>query len=454
MQFVAGGINGNYLLRLHEQALKNASLLNAALAYAHNEFRLVTDARDAGMPVRFYGRCDATLPIDLKLLEVFINARSPDLECRLIGRTFHPKVIWWEGFGAYIGSANLTTSAWFHNIEAGLFVDVDELVQFNLNEELRHFFDEIHRHSSPLTSQLLDHMKVQSRLNSEVEEATKKAARAFDRFEIPEGKPLTKVSRASQLEKRRRKFIDEWIETLKYLGDIGSRVSQDEFRPSWIGRHVPRGVQADQFLHAYYYDKVRDGNKSKHNEFHESNSPRAEDALVAAMTWWKQLSQPPHQEDITIDDWAPFLRQKLSKTKVSSLTEEEFVQVCERIHALREHAPRVSSSTLSIPRELSPMAKPDRIKWLGRWLYNQRSASNGTVLETIEFVLYGGPLIEVPRRIWTATSPEEGIKISQFGIGTLGELVGWALPDELPPRNNRTSKALRALGYNVTIHSE
>jgi hypothetical protein len=30
------------------------------------------------------------------------------------------------------------------------------------------------------------------------------------------------------------------------------------------------------------------------------------------------------------------------------------------------------------------------------------------------------------------------------------EIVGWARPDEFPPRNMRTSK-LRALGYNVRI---
>lgn len=41
--------------------------------------------------------------------------------------------------------------------------------------------------------------------------------------------------------------------------------------------------------------------------------------------------------------------------------------------------------------------------------------------------------------------------IPRIGLSSLGEIVGWARPDEFPPRNMRTSKGLRALGYNVRI---
>jgi hypothetical protein len=43
-------------------------------------------------------------------------------------------------------------------------------------------------------------------------------------------------------------------------------------------------------------------------------------------------------------------------------------------------------------------------------------------------------------------------KVHGLGISALGELVGWALPNQFPPRNRRTSNAIRALGYDVTIH--
>jgi len=38
--------------------------------------------------------------------------------------------------------------------------------------------------------------------------------------------------------------------------------------------------------------------------------------------------------------------------------------------------------------------------------------------------------------------------IPHIGLSSLGEIVGWARPDA---RNMRTSKGLRALGYNVRI---
>jgi hypothetical protein len=68
-------------------------------------------------------------------------------------------------------------------------------------------------------------------------------------------------------------------------------------------------------------------------------------------------------------------------------------------------------------------------------------------------LLYGGPTGQLPDRLYEAAwNPEK--RIPHFGIGSLGEIVGWALPDEMPPRNGRTSKALYALGYDVKLYSE
>jgi hypothetical protein len=43
-------------------------------------------------------------------------------------------------------------------------------------------------------------------------------------------------------------------------------------------------------------------------------------------------------------------------------------------------------------------------------------------------------------------------RIDHIGISALGEVVGWALPDRFAPRNNRTSKALYALAFAVSVH--
>ena len=98
------------------------------------------------------------------------------------------------------------------------------------------------------------------------------------------------------------------------------------------------------------------------------------------------------------------------------------------------------------------MNSEERIPLLAKWLYKQRSIENMNVIQTIDYVLYGGARNEVPNRIWEAVNSDKW-RIPHFGISTIGELVGWALPDNYPPRNGRTSKALYALGYPVMIHS-
>jgi hypothetical protein len=72
-------------------------------------------------------------------------------------------------------------------------------------------------------------------------------------------------------------------------------------------------------------------------------------------------------------------------------------------------------------------------------------------LEVLQHVLYDGTDEAAPTRLWDATM-ESAWRIDHVGISALGELIGWALPDKFPPRNNRTSKALRSLGYSVTVH--
>lgn len=66
---------------------------------------------------------------------------------------------------------------------------------------------------------------------------------------------------------------------------------------------------------------------------------------------------------------------------------------------------------------------------------------------------HGGPFSTLPQRLYEVSfSRERSIRFA--GLSTFGELVGWALPSEFPPRNGRTSKALYALGYDVKIHTE
>ena len=119
------------------------------------------------------------------------------------------------------------------------------------------------------------------------------------------------------------------------------------------------------------------------------------------------------------------------------------------VHAFREHASRVPHAELGLPSE--PQEKEVMIEALARRLYSARSANGKTVPQLIYQLLYSGTEERLAERLWEAHQSDD-LKIPRLGPSTLGELVGWALPDRFPPRNGRTSKALRALGYNVSVY--
>jgi hypothetical protein len=454
MQLVAGAINGKYLLDIHHRAINRTDAVRAAVAYAGGETRIIDDCQSNNIPLIFWGRFDASLPVALPILKKFLDAKSPGLVCKLIPDIFHPKVVWWQGAGVYIGSANLTANGWFGNIEAGIYLEDSELAEQGLDEELETFFAEIDQRSFPLTAELYEDLETYIKRYNQVRQKLISVEEQFDRSRrLPPLSPLTYVNVSTVLNERKRGFAAEWSKTLQELRNIGDRVSSDNHRPNWIAKSVPKGVQADQFLHAFYYNQVREGVRSRHYEFHERNRRAPEQALIDAMLWWRSLSAPPSGENVTIEEWAPFIRKNLARDKLLTLNRQEFTQVCERIHALRDHALRVRKETLGLPANSDVMRRKERVRLLSDWLYQQRSPEGETVLHTIDYVLFGGPRQDLPNRIWDATHNDKW-KIPHFGVSTIGELVGWALPDDFPPRNGRTSKALFALGYQVTIHSE
>jgi hypothetical protein len=93
----------------------------------------------------------------------------------------------------------------------------------------------------------------------------------------------------------------------------------------------------------------------------------------------------------------------------------------------------------------------EKTEALSRYLIQRRAPNGSNVLGTINYILYGGDDSDLPIRLWESTEDGDW-RIEHLGISALGELVGWALPERFPPRNNRTSKSLRSLGFPVDFH--
>jgi hypothetical protein len=92
---------------------------------------------------------------------------------------------------------------------------------------------------------------------------------------LPKNQGLVFVDTKRSSEKHFQKFEQDWNDTLQVMRSIASRVSAPDAKPDWIDASVAPGVQADQFLHAYYYKQVKDGNRHPYEEFFDRNSKKS-----------------------------------------------------------------------------------------------------------------------------------------------------------------------------------
>lgn len=457
MKLILGGINGEYLADILLQAerivegKRVTEEVWAAVAYAsglHHSGMLLKWCFDNAVPLKFWGRLDATVPVEIEILNRFLDARSPDYVCKLV-KHHHAKVIWWRGYGVYVGSANLTYPAWNKNVEAGCFFEESELDRAH-DAALRDMFDLLDENASVLTEELRDHMAKRAK---RLQQTKLDDDDFWSNSNIHNWTGVITTSRKKASDRQRESFLAEWNETLQILRDIAHRVSVPEARPDWVDADASPGAQADQFLHAYYYHRTFDGQKANYIQHHERNTSRREAALKEALAWWKSLPSAPSGnpgEDVVINATAPELARYLGPDRLPYLTKDEFRLVAGKVHAMVDFARRARNRLVHLPEGPS-YSIPQKLDALCETIWAQTTANGQNVIGVLNHILYGGPSDQLPQRLWEAIA-DPGWKIEGMGISALGELVGWAVPDRFPPRNGRTSKALRALGYDVRVH--
>jgi hypothetical protein len=171
------------------------------------------------------------------------------------------------------------------------------------------------------------------------------------------------------------------------------------------------------------------------------------------MQWWARLPKAPASEDEMLNNVAPFLRSALTEDALRSMKYAEFQDVCMGVHAIKDYARRVPNKAVALPDDGTRYTIPEKVAALSRRIWNDRSSRGNRVRDLLRHLLYDGSSEQLPERLWQCVNDPKW-KVDGLGISALGEIVGWALPDRFPPRNGRTSKALRSLGYDITVHVE
>lgn len=447
MHLVLNGLNGEFLRDITLKSAEKAERVDAAVAYVSKEDLLFGWCWDNKIPLRFWGRFDDGVPVSPLILEKFLSRRSANYRCRLL-RNFHAKVIWWHGVGAYLGSANLSDKAWYSNVEAGTFFEEGELVALGLDSQLQVFFQALETNSSPLTEEILKALQVRQKQLSLLKKADEdNAASAVNNLAVKPWSGLVTVPKKAANDRRKIDFLNEWNGTLTLLRNLSVKVADSS--PIWVNPATPSGAHVDQFLHAHYYNRVMKSNRSYFEEWHDKHVSDPDAAEIAALSWWKERLTPPSNEDRMLNEWAPYLRAELSIEKLGTQKEEGLFEIFRRVHAVADHARRVANQHVRLEGGKA-YTMDEKTRAFSKMILASRSQSGKNIFEMLNHVFYGGDQAEVPLRLWDAIENPTW-KIEHLGRSALGELVGWALPDAFPPRNARTSKALRSLGHLVSI---
>ena len=439
MKLILGGINGEYLRDITENAKDATEEVLAAVAYASEASLLFDWCRIREIPLRYYGRLDDSVAVTIAILKQFLEAKSPDFVCKLV-RHHHAKVIWWRGLGLYIGSANLSRKAWYNNVEAGCFFQEEEMTA-DMTGDIQEMFATLESNSTPLTEEVLRAMSIRDR---ELTASNPSAASFWASPSFVDWPGLVHTGKKNAQDKRRQKFLEEWHSTLQELRDIGAIISRAENRPSWVVDGVPIGAQADQFLHAHYYQRAMENGKAMYASHYQTNRARRKEAVAETISWWRKLVSAPRDEDVMLNQTAPRLRSLLSQETITSMTYDQFREVCMHVHAIVDYSRRVSNDAVSLAGGKA-YSIPQKVDALSNRIWNVEASAGAKVKGLLSYILYGGSNESLPERLWQGVADARW-KIPGLGISALGELTGWALPERFPPRNGRTSKALRSLG--------
>lgn len=458
MKFIGNKTNGEYLENILQHKTDDIEEIKMAVAYAKGNPKIFDYAIKNNIKLTYFCRYDYSTPVAPAILKTFLDKKSMNYRCYLVPDILHAKVIWFVGRGVYIGSANLTDKAWYNNIEYGTYFDQEDILEHDLALELESFFDFLLQDniSHPLSEESYEEILKNERKRQEIDEANRENKERFDKSRIfPINKGLVRVDKKSFVEKAKSNFLKEWNATLQIIRDIAYRVALDDNRPKWISANIPEGIQVDQFFHAYYYNLVKspdNANKYLYNEFFEKNKSNPDKALENALSWWKNLEKPPSDEDNHININAPYIQNILKQENIDNMSKEEFIKLCKSFYAFGAVARQVSNKKLGLSSS-DRRTKPQRIELLAEKIWNSKSPGGHTINEVLKYVVWGGSKGDTPLRLWNAIQKDSPYHMDHFGLSCLGELVGGARPNEFPPRNGRTSKALYALGNQVKIHT-
>lgn len=458
MRLIANDVNKDYFRNLLEYG-KVVPKVDIAVAYITDE-TIFEYARASGISLNVWCRIDEDVhPQTLTILSKYIA--DSNINFYATHDFLHSKILWFHGVGCYIGSANLTGKALHDNIEMGIFLE-ENVDPSEIFEQIQTFFLNLPQYTTKLVREDIDRLKKHfnnlsndphvQRLNDEMRKAKKRFNEDWRKLKealfADQKKPHSMPSNKSQHQKR---FVSEWKETQGILERYKEIYAAEYSRPSWVNPDLPVYAEIDKMFD-WHYSSVLKGDKKIGiivEEEHQRNSGKGDENIKKLFNSWSGLSECPDEEIMySFNTRAPVTANLLSKDKIQKLTNNEIATVVFNCYALMDHIDQFKSyESLKIDRTGERASREEKASRFVEHFLSSPNRHNKTFIEILNYFIWSdSPPWE---KIWDCTDDKSKWKYPGIDRSTLGELIGLARPDKYPVRNNRISRVLYALGFDV-----
>ncbi len=455
MHLIANMINNRWLNEVVRSANpKNLEQIDLAVAYVSKMELLFDLAKSTEVPINLYTLADGWGNPHIDIMKRFLETSRTSWRLFLYRDFYHPKIIWLRGVGVYIGSANLSDRAWWKNIECGIWFTQNDMEKNGMVEQLQTLFKVIRDQSQEATTEVLSKMQELERNRARLKADENKHQDLVDKLlgDLPGKHSLIDFTeRPVKGGIARRNFIEEWNQGLTILRKIAKIFDENKEKwPSWVSPNAHPAIVQDQATEWFWDTKFRrSGQSSKHMlKAHNDNLENPDKALSEFRRLWCALEGEKYETHwaFYVNDSPKKLHTLLQKDKLQRLDRDQLNKIISLCHASREHARQIRNADLGLdPGENRSIE--ERCELFTNYLLQKKSGGGKNIQEVLFFVLWGDEEnTDAAERIWSATS-EDKWRLPHLGVHILGELIGYARPDDFPPRNNRVSKTLYALGY-------
>jgi hypothetical protein len=455
MHLVGNALNGYYLPNLLELADSEAlESIILAVAYVTELDDVFDLAKRRSVPLSLYCLADGQGFPKASVIKRFVSGAPPSWQAYLTRAFYHPKILWFRGVGAYIGSANLTDRARWNNLECGVWFDQAELDSEGWSDQLGSMVEVIRGRSVAATAEHVDILialsrkrsrlnKAQADFNKEVEEELRNVPGGESPEDPTAGRRGGGAARA--------KFVQQWQQSLTILRKFAEKVGQSPL-PTWIDPAAEPAILQDQATEWWYHHNVRTTGRSEAaiGELHDANKRDPDAVLTRLLDDWSRFDGGEKWQFFA-NTTPPELRALLSRESLQDLTVEKLSRITLLAHAPKTHARQMKNANLGLPATYQT-DEEGRCELFARYLLQQETPAGKRVGEVLQYVIWGDSAEpDVAERIWFASNDPKW-RLKHLGQNILGELVGYARPKDYPPRNGRVAKTLTALGYEGIIH--